>query len=325
MIWTIAENEFPASQLLYLMVSQVWQVTILSVVVAWITKTFLRERPFWSYQLWLLVLLKSLTPPVWSSQCGVFSVLFHRMSAATVWLVEHGLGQAVGPNALAAFLASIWLIGALATLAHLLLKWYRIQRRILDSRQSPSRELRASMERLIDRLGVCKAVKFVLTRETLGPMVIGARKPMIVLPARLVESSSIAQLEPILAHELLHVKRRDTWVALLETIVRCIWWFHPSVQRAADAASHVLELCCDDDVLHRLRCPPRLYADGLLRVIESKCGLQPRFASAGIRSDQVVSARLERIMNWHQKPREPRTRLLFAVLAMLAILPGRPL
>ncbi|MBP87479.1 MAG: hypothetical protein CMJ64_12265 [Planctomycetaceae bacterium] len=53
--------------------NQLWQVTLVALVVAIIVKAVGRQRPHLAYLLWLLVIAKCLTPPVWSSPTGVFS------------------------------------------------------------------------------------------------------------------------------------------------------------------------------------------------------------------------------------------------------------
>ena len=53
--------------------SQLWQVTLLILVVALVVSTCCRQRPHAAYLLWMLVLLKCVTPPLWGSPTGVFS------------------------------------------------------------------------------------------------------------------------------------------------------------------------------------------------------------------------------------------------------------
>jgi beta-lactamase regulating signal transducer with metallopeptidase domain len=52
---------------------QVWQVTLLVVVVGFVAVTTLRRRPHVAYLLWALLFVKCLMPPLWSSPTGVFS------------------------------------------------------------------------------------------------------------------------------------------------------------------------------------------------------------------------------------------------------------
>lgn len=51
-----------------------WQVSIVVAIVAVLCGTALRHRRHLGYALWMLVLLKCLTPPLWSSPVGLFSL-----------------------------------------------------------------------------------------------------------------------------------------------------------------------------------------------------------------------------------------------------------
>ena len=63
----------PDNDLLGLAWAQFWQVTVLIVAVGFATHLVCRRRPHLAYVLWLLVILKCVTPPLWSSPAGVFS------------------------------------------------------------------------------------------------------------------------------------------------------------------------------------------------------------------------------------------------------------
>ncbi|MCP4589837.1 MAG: hypothetical protein GY842_03765, partial [bacterium] len=52
--------------------TQAWQVTILILVVAVLTRLVARNRPHLAHVLWLVVLVKCVTPPVFCSTSGVF-------------------------------------------------------------------------------------------------------------------------------------------------------------------------------------------------------------------------------------------------------------
>ena len=53
--------------------AQAWQVAVLAVVVWIVVKTCCKRRPHLAHALWLLVLIKCLVPPVFSSSTGVYS------------------------------------------------------------------------------------------------------------------------------------------------------------------------------------------------------------------------------------------------------------
>lgn len=60
------------SELFWLVWCQVWQLSLLILGVA-AAAALARRRPPLVYLLWVLVVVKSLTPPLWSSPSGVFS------------------------------------------------------------------------------------------------------------------------------------------------------------------------------------------------------------------------------------------------------------
>ena len=52
---------------------QLWQVTIVALVIGMVVRLCCRDRPRLAYALWMLVVVKSIVPPVWSSPTGLFS------------------------------------------------------------------------------------------------------------------------------------------------------------------------------------------------------------------------------------------------------------
>ena len=55
-----------------ILLAQAWQITLLIVVVAGINRWLSRKRPHLAHALWLVVLVKCVTPPMWSSPSGMF-------------------------------------------------------------------------------------------------------------------------------------------------------------------------------------------------------------------------------------------------------------
>ena len=83
--------------LLQMVVQQTWQVALLAGLVWFMTRTVGRERPHLSHMLWALVLVKCITPPIWSSPVGLFSQMGNHIG-----IVENREPNA---NALSDFLA----------------------------------------------------------------------------------------------------------------------------------------------------------------------------------------------------------------------------
>jgi WD40 repeat protein len=118
----------------------------------------------------------------------------------------------------------------------------------------------------------------------------------VLLPATVVQGRRPQQIEPILAHELVHVRRGDAAAAALQVLAQVIWWFHPLVWWANRRACRERERCCDEEVVAGFEYRPAEYARCLLDVLEAGAGRQPFFAAPGVRPIDVTSARLESIV-----------------------------
>jgi beta-lactamase regulating signal transducer with metallopeptidase domain len=97
------------------------------------------------------------------------------------------------------------------------------------------------------------------------PGIVGFLRPVLVLPANLLEHLNPRQLEAVLAHELCHVRRKDNFFAAVHMLVEAIFWFHPFVWWIGSRMIEERELACDEEVL-RMGCEPSDYVEGILKV-----------------------------------------------------------
>ncbi len=97
------------------------------------------------------------------------------------------------------------------------------------------------------------------------PGVVGFLRPVLVLPAQLLEHLNPRQLDAVLTHEMCHVRRRDNLFAAVHMIVEAIFWFHPLVWWIGSRMVEERELACDEEVL-RMGCEPADYVEALLKV-----------------------------------------------------------
>jgi bla regulator protein blaR1 len=130
----------------------------------------------------------------------------------------------------------------------------------------------------------------------LEPGVVGLLRPVLLLPAGIVESLTKPQLEAVLTHELCHIRRRDNLTAAIHMIVEAVFWFHPLVWWIGARLVEERERACDEEVL-RLGTEPQVYAEGILKVckfyVES-----PLTCVAGV-TGHDLKKRIERIMRNH--------------------------
>lgn len=56
-----------------IVLGQLWQVTVVAAVVGLVARYGCRRRPHLAYLLWMVVIVKALTPPVIATPSGLFS------------------------------------------------------------------------------------------------------------------------------------------------------------------------------------------------------------------------------------------------------------
>ena len=361
--------------ILYLLITQTWQVTLLIVIVWSTTRLFAKDRPHLAHILWALVLIKCLTPPLWSSPASAFSWMgsddVSAVSPAVVVvppqkssidersfldpIIVHAVRQTddantnsssalvsgtatttptVSPDKFATdwskTLSLIWIVGAgmgisVTTIRFLLfLGWIR---RSQTSAETNDPAFDQAVQVLAKRLGIRRRVHVKILTSPVGPAVLGLLRPTILLPASIVNGKTPKQLEPLMAHELIHIRRGDLWWGMIQTIAKSLFWFHPMVWFAAKMLTRESERSCDEETVACLGCRPSTYAKGLIEVLEHKHRLRVAPALPGVRPVDITSARLERVMNLGNgiHRRTPVWAWLILVGGCVAVLPGAAL
>lgn len=87
--------------------------------------------------------------------------------------------------------------------------------------------------------------------EIASPMVCGLLNPRIYLPTRM-DFRNVVQLRHVLAHETMHIRRRDNWLKCVMLAAICVHWYNPLVWMMSKCLSSDLEAACDAAVLGQL-------------------------------------------------------------------------
>lgn len=98
-----------------------------------------------------------------------------------------------------------------------------------------------------------------------GPAVVGALRPIILLPRDFDTRFSAEERVLVLAHERTHLDRFDPMVNAAAMGLRAINWFNPLVHLASHALRIDQELACDASVLARHTNSQRAYAEAMLK------------------------------------------------------------
>lgn len=146
-------------------------------------------------------------------------------------------------------LLGIWLIGV-GILSLRFLGSNLVLRRLKKSGlQEVPLELLTRFEELMKQVGVRKQVKLHFSKLVDSPVVIGAFKPIVLLPIGLLSGLSMAQVECILIHELAHIRRWDYLVNMLQSIAEILFFYHPATWWVNRLIRQERENCCDEIVV----------------------------------------------------------------------------
>jgi bla regulator protein BlaR1 len=119
-------------------------------------------------------------------------------------------------------------------------RFKRVQVRAVDDHW-PER-----MRQLADALGIRQSITLLESGLAKVPMVIGALKPVVLVPIGLLTALRAAEVEAILIHELAHIRRRDYLVNLLQSLMEIVFFFNPAVLWVSGLIRAERENCCDD-------------------------------------------------------------------------------
>ena len=189
------------------------------------------------------------------------------------------------------WLVQVWFLGvllfSLRTAGGVILM-ERMRRR---ETEAVSREIFAVCAELQDRLGIRRAVRFCETLQFHAPTVIGWFRPVVLLPVSALTGLSLAQLEAVIAHELAHIRRYDSFVNLFQIAVEALLFYHPAVWWLNKRIREECENCCDDVVV-RICGSPLEYARALTLLEESR--MAPAFALGA--NQGSLPARIRRLL-----------------------------
>jgi beta-lactamase regulating signal transducer with metallopeptidase domain len=321
--------------------------TILALAVG--AATWVCRRPALLHGLWLLVLLKLITPPLvalplsWPRTEPVphEQTLSQEESPAAdapliditpITLPPDLLREPTEPSeptpetsrartSWPAIVTAVWLSGSALWWLIAGLRLWHFQRLLRFAQPAPvSTQNQAA--RWATQLGLRRSPPVWLVPAAVSPMLWSFfGRPRLLLPAVLWAKLSAEQRDTLLVHELAHLRRRDHWVRLFELLVLGLYWWHPVVWWARRELREVEEQCCDAWVVWALPASASVYASALVETVAFLSQSRPvlPLMASGAGHVHLLRRRLTMIMRG-STPRTLSTAGLVAVFGLGAIL-----
>jgi TonB family protein len=306
-----------------------WQISLL-LLAGWVAARLMRpagpaaEHRIWTATLLLQVFLPLLATFSWQPLWMRVAALFATRSVGSGRVsVIFGPVIAVSPAQLRASLFAILAAAYLLVCAWFVARFFWRCARLSALRRS-ARPLTLPAEAEQFFTACCHrfhiaGVSLGSSPRIAGPIALGIRRPLILLPEAMAADLHRADLETILAHELAHLRRRDFLTNLLCEIVALPVAWHPAIWLTRHRLAESRELACDRMAAEVAGSIP--YAQSLLRLASRLVPGAPLTTphALGIFDTAVFERRLMRLTETPIPLNRARRFLTLAACAVLVL------
>jgi len=217
----------------------------------------------------------------------------------------------------------IWFAGAAALLLRTLIGSARASKIVNHGYAAKEKNLLSLLRSLQVRSRVKSPLHILFSPQTASPFTTGVFKPVIVLP-EYMNKWTAAELEPVLLHELHHIRRKDYITQTAAMGICSLFWFVPPLWMALRKLYMEQEKACDAEVV-RNGVTPRHYINQMLKIA---CSFLRPAASPGLfminGRKKLFETRIINILEKKGTIMKKRTLILIAVgfTLVLSVLAG---
>jgi beta-lactamase regulating signal transducer with metallopeptidase domain len=277
-----------------------------------------------SHAIWLLVLVKLVTPPIVLLPLPIALnpaiVDYERM--APDGYANNAIANltAQGKDRAAPFLV-LWGLGSAAFFLLLGIRVHRF-RKLIKYEYSPDPGFVSAARRLSSAIGLKHCPRITCVPGRLSPLVWGFAG-RVIIPGSLLEQLSDEGRESLLAHELAHIRRRDHWARFAVVLATGLFWWHPIVWLAGRRIREAQELCCDALVMDLVPGGTAGYAGTLLDVADflAEAASPYPFLGVGFGQAKSLRRRLTMIMRGTSKTKVSSLGKLMILVFAMVVLP----
>jgi GWxTD domain-containing protein len=304
--------------MIHAVINHLWQSTVFAILAGLLTLAFRRNRAQVRYWLWFSASVKFLVPFALLLTLGGYLGRSPVAKSLPAPAIPYAVVQVAEPftefplptpspkqnvDWMPILLVSLWACGFVGIVAIRLRALWRIRAAVRGS----------------TLLEIKLAIPVRSTKQFFEPGIVGIFRPMLLLPAGILDCLEPSQLQAILAHELCHVRRRDNLMAAVHMVVEAVFWFHPLVWWISARLMEERERACDEAVLE-LGGEPHVYAESILKVcqlcVEAPLACVPGIAGANLKR------RLTRILTQRSGNKLSSYRKMLLAAVSTAVIAG---
>jgi beta-lactamase regulating signal transducer with metallopeptidase domain/peptidoglycan/xylan/chitin deacetylase (PgdA/CDA1 family) len=217
------------------------------------------------------------------------------------------------------FIVGLWLFGVALSALRLAGGVWQLRQYKTKEISAPDARWQAKFAALCEKLKITRRVKFLQSNLIQTPVVIGWLRPVILIPASVFLQISPKELETIIAHELVHIRRCDALVNFAQSAVEVLFFYHPCVWWISRVIRAEREFAADAAVLRSFGASRFVYANALANLEEIRHETNqklPRFATAA--NGGNLMQRIQKILQKNTEMKRANS-LWSALLALLLI------
>ncbi len=209
-----------------------------------------------------------------------------------------------------------WLVGVVLLSTRPLVGWRSARNLRTHGLEDVPTEVSEMVARIARRLGISRPVIAMQSPLVDVPTLIGALRPLILMPASALTGLPREQLEAVIAHELAHVRRHDYAINSIQVLLETLFFYHPAVWWVSHRIRIEREDCCDDTAV-ALTGDRAGYARMLVALDERRgprAAARPAVSSVG----GSLRARVRRILGLSAHNRRPDSAGVLLALGSVA-------
>ncbi|WP_339270831.1 M56 family metallopeptidase [Paenibacillus sp. FSL K6-1330] len=211
----------------------------------------------------------------------------------------------------------LWAIGAIAFAAWQMYCYRRFLKKLEHTRTTVpiSSEAAKQLPFIKEALGLKSNVRLAYSSIIRSPVLVGLWKPTIYLP---IENT--VNMDMVIRHELIHLKRKDLWVKAFTLGASALHWFNPLVHILRKDIHTWSELSCDEEVVKEMSYAERKrYGETILSVMVGSRNLPVQFCASLSGDGKQLKRRLMMMLNVKKQKKKTLYLSITAVFLVAVI------
>jgi beta-lactamase regulating signal transducer with metallopeptidase domain len=259
---------------------------ILFIPVFLVTSIYKRKFPYLHFGMWMLVLLRLILPPDWAAPYSARNLFDHFLLPEQQIVFHEPLsGEERGvisqnreedymamlipqPYPWKSVVFSLWLFGVMFFFILFIMRFFRYYSGV-------RRAVAVQDERIVNMavkwgklFNLKRNVQLLTSNQSFFPFTFGTFRPVIFLPESLLKEREMDALESVIAHEMAHIKRLDSFWIRLQNFIQVLYFFNPVAWYAVSQLNLSRERICDRIVLSKRLISPRQYGQSMVAVLK---------------------------------------------------------